>query len=132
MVGRLVEVPGVQARVTDGGGATWRYELPSASAETVITVRDATGGTVFRTTGATETGRHEFAWDGRDDGGDPVPAGPYSIQVRADDAAGEPVIATVSTFARVDGLTSDTGQILLDINGRDVRFEDVRSVRADA
>lgn len=132
LVGQRVEVPGVQTRVTEGDGATWRYGLPTASAETVITVRDATGGTVLRTTGATEAGRHEFAWNGRDADGEPVPAGTYSIQVRADDADGEPVIATVSAFDRVDGLTSDTGQIMLDIDGRDVRFEDVRSVRADA
>lgn len=130
-VGEVVEVPGVSAEVEEeGSGATWRYELPSSAAQTEITIRDASGSTVYRTQGETQVGQHEFEWDGIDRNGDPVPAGSYSIQVLADTASGEPLVADVTHLARVDGLESEDGFLTLDINGRQVAFEDVRSLHA--
>ncbi|HEX7879212.1 MAG TPA: FlgD immunoglobulin-like domain containing protein, partial [Candidatus Eisenbacteria bacterium] len=77
------------------GPATVEVELTAAS-NVVLSIFDPRGRRVSRTeSGSLEPGRHELAWDGRDDSGDTVPAGIYFVRVVAGNQADERKIVRV-------------------------------------
>lgn len=85
---------------------------PAASVNVVI--RDSSGK-VVRTVamGACPAGQLDTRWNGTDDRGVPLPAGTYSVEVSAKDAAG----ATVSGYGTLRGLIS-----ALELSGGSTKF----------
>ena len=87
------------------GSATWTYSLGSDAANTKLVVTDSKGRGVYATTGDTALGPHQFAWDGTDSNGTPVPAGTYKLTVVATGADGGSISNTVTsqgTISEVD------------------------------
>jgi hypothetical protein len=90
-----VRVFNVSAIVNPAGGTrsnptvTLGYEL-SGAAETTIHVRR--NGRIIRTLGVTRaagTGANQLVWDTRDNGGQPVPAGAYMVEITAKTPEGD-------------------------------------------
>ncbi len=70
------------------GAATLRLSVPSNAPHATLRVFDA-GGRLVRTLhdGVIAAGLHPFEWDGRDEAGQPAPAGTYYARAIAGDAA---------------------------------------------
>lgn len=105
-IGRMVQAPG-NTTVFENGSAKFGYELPQSAETVTLMVRDKSGVAVFETTGKTSTGRHEFTWDGFDNGGNPRVDGEYSLLVTATAADGTPIEAAVDATGKVTGVESD-------------------------
>lgn len=97
----------------DNGSATFSYELLGKASTNTLVITDASGKSVFSTKGQTTEGRYEFTWDGKDDLGNQLPDGQYSINVAAQDAAGGAVDYKTTVFGRVTSAGADQGEVTL-------------------
>ena len=72
------------------GTAKFNYTLPSGVASTTVTIKNAAGQTVFTGSGTVLAGQNALTWDGTSSiTKKQVPAGDYTMEVVAKNAAGE-------------------------------------------
>jgi flagellar basal-body rod modification protein FlgD len=116
LVGHAVEYDGASATLA-GGKAQFSYTLPSTAATSVLTVTNDKGQIVWKGTGETGEGRHDFTWDGKATDGSTQPAGTYTLAVAAERADKSAIIATTTATGRVDGIELKDGQPLMSIGG---------------
>jgi len=110
-MGRVVEVESNKLPLQDGS-AKFAYGL-AADAETVgIMIQDSTGKTVYGAEGKTTQGVHEFNWDGKDDSGNQLEDGTYTISVTAMGEDGS-IDTWTTVFGTVTGVTSQGDEVLL-------------------
>lgn len=120
MIGRSVLVPGQQVRLDGGEAVQGVVELPASTADLRIAVFDA-GGQRVRTLdlGRQPAGDVAFTWDGRDDKGELLPDGDYTIEASA---PYDGVSTALQTFlaARVESVAvGGNGQgVTLNVAGR--------------
>jgi flagellar basal-body rod modification protein FlgD len=99
---------GKTVTITDGsaglksGQALWGYSLASDSAATRLTIADSKGHTVYTGAGATTSGLHAFTWDGKDNAGNALPDGTYTLSVAAQTQDGTAVNTQVASQGVVD------------------------------
>mgnify|MGYP003671028258 CR=1 FL=1 len=109
LIGKEITFAGGTNALTNGK-AKWEYELPSEAAKATITIEDASGKLVYTGTAETSSGLHEFAWDGKDNSGDPLDDGIYTLSVNATDAEGGSVTAAVYSLGQVTGVQSGASE----------------------
>ncbi len=101
-------------------GAVSRAGLELESPATVkIVITDSAGRTVRTLSlGSLQPGRHQFAWDGKDDQGKNLPDGEYTFSVEALTPSGESVAATPLVMGDVCGFLMEQGvnYVVLDHN----------------
>jgi flagellar basal-body rod modification protein FlgD len=127
-VGRTVEVAGNRFPLVDQQ-ARFSYTLPAVAEHTDILIRDGDGRTVYRAAGETGAERHEFAWDGRSQNGEPLPDGIYTLQIQSATRDGTAIDAKTSVYGLVDGavMTADGPRLLL--GQLPVRMEELIAIR---
>jgi flagellar basal-body rod modification protein FlgD len=88
-----------------GGEANWAYRLPDTATSMTVTIKDASGRTVYETTAAPRSaGEHLFTWDGERTDGETAPDGVYTIQIEAVNADGNNITPTVNVRERIMGV----------------------------
>jgi len=87
-------------------------------------------GTVVRTLTMEEApaGTNSIPWDGRDESGQRVPQGYYTIEVSAVDASGESFTPSTFVEGKVTGVVYRDGSAYLHINGLEIPLADVTSI----
>jgi flagellar basal-body rod modification protein FlgD len=129
-LGSTVEVNG-STMPLKGGSASFTYTLAQAAEAATINIFDSSGKLVRRAEAETGIGRHEFTWDGKDDGGNTLSDGAYSVTVSA--RAGEtPITATVHAIGEVTGISRQGGQVLLSLSGVPITLDQMIEVRKTA
>jgi flagellar basal-body rod modification protein FlgD len=86
------------------GQASWGYTLHGPAEDVALIVRDGRGRVVFETTGERTEGSHLFVWDGRDNNGNAAADGAYTLEVAANDHAGEDVAVTMTVRETIMGV----------------------------
>jgi flagellar basal-body rod modification protein FlgD len=97
-VGATVAVDGQTAALTNHQ-ATWTFNAPKPVTASV-TIKSATGQTVYTGTVPMTAGEQAFRWDGRDNSGTQWPDGNYTMSITAKDAAGN----TVAIASEIEGV----------------------------
>jgi flagellar basal-body rod modification protein FlgD len=115
LIGRNVEYDGASAALTADGRARFSYTLPSQAATSVVTITDSQGRVVWRASGETGAGRHDFTWDGHGLDGSALPPGTYTFAVAASRADKSAITATTTAIGKVDGIELQGGQPLMSI-----------------
>ena len=121
LVGRAVSVSGNRLLLDQAGdSASGAVLLPATSGDTRLTITDPAGAAVRTLAlGALGAGEARFRWDGRDDQGQPAPAGYYSIRAEGvlDGAA---VALETLVDSRVESVTLERNAGGMTLNLRDV------------
>ena len=134
LVGREVLVEADSATLAENGSVEGRLELEAGSGSVTLSVLDPAGQLVRRQTlGELAAGRHDFAWDGLDDKGDPAPAGQYTLSIEA--TSGDETVAVPAMLARtIDSVEFGAGgNVLLNASdGESLELADVRQIRQSA
>jgi flagellar basal-body rod modification protein FlgD len=135
LVGKTVTVRGGTLSLDGQGlGAPMRFTLDGPASKVTVTVRD-TSGRVVRTLdlGARPQGAVNTLWDGKDDAGNPQPAGAYTISVQAKNADGSTVPVTQETTGRVTSVSYEQGYATLVLdNGTSAPTSELLRIQSDA
>jgi len=126
-LGKAVSITNGNAALTNGS-ASWSYNLDAAASSTALTVNDANGRVVYSGAGETTSGNHQFAWNGKDNNGNQLPDGTYTLKVIAKASDGSGVtsqVASAGVVSEID-MTSGTPQLL--IGGMTVGLSDIAHV----
>jgi len=126
-IGTTIEAKGSELQLDNAKGK-FTYELEVKANEVNIAVRNSSGLTVFTTEGETATGKHTFEWDGRDNSGNQMADGPYTVIVSAQDREGNLQDVAQTTFGRVTGAGADDGKVSLFMGKVTVFMDDVLAV----
>lgn len=126
-IGKTVVADGATSAL-ESGQASWNYDLARNTKETVLTVTDASGRQVYAANGAQTEGTHTFSWDGRDNNGNPMADGLYTLNVQAEDAGGNIITTSTTIKGRVTAIDFSDGEPLLTVNGVKVGLDKVQSV----
>jgi len=127
LIGRNVVVSSDLVRLGSTGPVTVGVELAGAADKVGVAIQDASGRTVRSLSfGALPQGTSTFEWDGRNDAGERVAAGDYSLRLNATNAS-RAVVASGLVAGYVDSVTVQGGSSLLNLRG--LGAADVSQVR---
>jgi len=127
-IGREATVASPDAALANGS-AEWTYILPENSQGTLVSVKDANGRTVATFEGDATAGSHSFEWDGKDQTGNAMDDGIYTLEISAVNADGDAMQPDILTTARVTGVDFSGSEVVVELNGLFVRLSSVRSLR---
>ena len=125
-VGQTVVVDGQTAALKDGQ-ATWSFVAPKPVAA-AITVKSATGQTVYSGNFTINTGTQNFTWDGRDNSGVKWPDGNYTLSVTGKDASGQPVAIASEVQGVIDSVDVSKSPPVLSIGGQTFTLDKIKRV----
>lgn len=127
-IGKMIGTDEATATLTDGGSATWNYNLGAAATAATLTIKDANGNTVWSDSADDLTaGTHSFAWDGKDSSGNAVGAGAYTLSISAANTSGS-IDASVGLTGTVTSAETRDGAVVLKIGNSSVALNSVTSV----
>jgi len=126
-LGKAVSITNGNAALTNGS-ASWSYNLDAAASSTALTVNDANGRVVYSGAGETTSGNHQFAWNGKDNNGNQLPDGAYTLKVTAADAAGNEVNSTVASAGTVGQIDMTVSPPKLVVGNMEVDLSDIAAV----
>lgn len=128
-LGKVVLAPGDTVALGETGGTEFAYKLDKTASSVTIDIYDANGKVVRTETGDGTTGNHIVTWDGKNDAGDPVGEGKYTIRVKATDADGKVMTNTVLTYGRAASVLNNNGEASLILaDGRTAALADIMAV----
>lgn len=102
-----------------------RYGLSQDATTLKVNIYDETGNIVRSMDGGTGSGPQMVSWDGKDNDGNAMPAGTYSINVAAADAEGKTISATTAVSGTVRGIETQNGAVYLLVGERAVPLTSV-------
>ncbi len=127
-IGQEVDAIGDTLGLEEGGTVQWAYAMDQVAESSSIVITDQSGKVVYTGAGETASGRHEFVWDGKDNAGEELPAGLYTIEVSALDSEGAPIPVATSISGIVTSVTLAGDQPILSFGGVSAPLSDVLSV----
>lgn len=124
-IGKLVSVTGnTIGKTTDGATkevtvSTFRYAFGDNVVKGTLTVRDASGNTVYTEdlAGKQAGTTFEFNWSGLNGAGEVAPDGVYAVSLAAYNSKGEAVLADQVVDATVTGIVNQDGNVMLGMDG---------------
>jgi len=129
-IGKTVMASGYTLDVEDGTASSSTYTLES-DVETLKAYIYDEDGSLVRTVdiGAKDAGDYDFQWDGKDDDGNTVDDGIYTLAVAGTDASGSDVVASTTISGVVNGVSVESGSVMLTLkDGREVALTNIQSV----
>ena len=98
-----------------------------------VTIKSATGQTVYSSTFTMNAGPQNFTWDGRDSSGALWPDGNYTISISGKDASGQAVAVSTEVEGVVDSVDLTQTPPVLSIGGQSFTLDKIkRVVRANS
>ena len=125
--GATVTVSGAAAPLTNGQ-AVWNYNPPSPGMAT-LTISNASGQTVFTTSGTVQPGAQTFNWNGQDNNGVQQPDGNYSMSFVATDATGKSMAIPTTVTGVVSSVDVTQSPPVLTIGGQTYTVNQILSVQ---
>ena len=101
------------------------YSLAAQAKTAKMTILDGDGNKVLTKDIGLETGRQNYTWDGKDEYGQKMAAGTYTVKIDALDANNKTVTSTVVVNGNVRGVETQDGQILLLVGERSVPMANI-------
>jgi flagellar basal-body rod modification protein FlgD len=128
-IGKEIAIDGNQIQLQDGA-ANFAYSLEGEAQNVAVEITNADGQVVRALQGDTAAGRHDVAWDGTDQAGQPLPDGVYNLQIYAVDGDNNTIEATTETRGEVTGFEVRDQQIQFQVGAVEVPFDQVTAVYA--
>jgi flagellar basal-body rod modification protein FlgD len=126
-LGRKVSVTGGNASLS-AGAANWTYNLATDAGSTALTISDARGKIVYTGAGEIAAGNHSFTWNGRDNNGNQLGDGTYTLAVNATTSGGEAVTSSVASAGTVTQIDMTGGSPKLVIGNMEIDLADVAAI----
>ena len=130
LIGKDVLFQSSNVQLTAGQPTNLLATLSGPAAKITATITDASGNVVRTETfpGAQPAGQVSLQWDGRNDGGQPLPSGTYTVSLTATDSSGNPVALTQESSAQVTGVSFASGVPQLIVDGTPLSLANVTQI----
>lgn len=131
-IGQWIYAEGYTITKADDEISTINYSLGEAVADVTVYVYDSDGD-IVRTDvlGSKEADDYTYQWDGKDDDGNTLDDGLYSVGILGEDADGESVMVQTQVSGEVVGVTTVSGTQYLQLaDGRYVSLDNVYQIVA--
>jgi len=130
-IGKTVMATGYTLSVEDGKASSSTYTLEDDAATLKAYIYDEDGSLVrTENIGAKKAGEYDYQWDGKDDDGDVMGDGTYSIAIVGTGTDGEELTASTTISGVVNGVAVKNGVVMLTLkDGREVSLSNVSSVK---
>jgi flagellar basal-body rod modification protein FlgD len=125
-VGQTVAVDGQTAKLANNQ-ATWSFTVPKPVSATV-TIKNATGQTVYSSGYTMQAGPQNFVWDGKDNSGVKWPDGNYTLSITAKDTSGQDVSISTEVQGTVDSVDLTQSPAVLSIGGQNFTLDKIKRV----
>jgi flagellar basal-body rod modification protein FlgD len=128
-IGKKVSFDGNAIKLN--GQASLRYSLAGDSASVMVSISDSKGALVRRDVLTNQpAGANTYAWNGRDQYGNLLPAGDYHYTVDAANSSGQTVIASPLSSGTVTGISYDNNSMYLNIDGTTrIQLSDIKEIQ---
>lgn len=126
-IGKQVETAGDKT-VLQNSLASVVYNLPTSAQTADVQIKDSTGAVVLNASGTTFAGRNQVKWDGKDNSGNQMSDGTYTVVITAKDAGGNPMTATTSTVGVATAVDSSSGTATLSLGDVSVALDKILRV----
>ncbi len=127
-LGKSVSITTGHAALTDGAAA-WSYALGNDASSVTLTISDASGKVVRTQSGELAAGQHILDWDGKDNDGNQLDDGVYSLAVTAKAADDSKIDSAVASKGIVDEVNFTGTEPLLMIGPMAVPLSQAAAVR---
>jgi flagellar basal-body rod modification protein FlgD len=129
LIGKKVETQGNSLSIDGQGNASGgSYQLANTG-HAYIGIFDANGNMVrLIDDGVKDTSKQTFAWDGKDQQGNKLPAGSYTFNVSATDANNQSIQVTTSRIATVTGISFENGVTYLKLGSDQITVNDIIAI----
>jgi flagellar basal-body rod modification protein FlgD len=125
-VGATVAIDGQTAALSNGQ-ATWTFNVPKPVAASV-TIKNASGQTVYTGSFSMSPGAQTFQWDGRDSAGTQWPDGAYTMSITGKDTSGQAVAIPTEIEGVVDSVDLTKTPPVLSISGQNYTADKIKRV----
>lgn len=126
-LGQTVVADGATSAL-EAGAASWNYDLARDAETTTLTVTNANGQVVYSGEGDKQKGAHSFTWNGKDQDGNTLPDGLYTLSIEAKDSGGNAITASTTISGRVTAIDFSSSDPLLTVGGVKIGLDKVKSV----
>lgn len=130
LVGHGVLAQTDTAVLSEGEGLTGEVVTPTGASNITLVVNDSSGAIVRQFTVPATSGTSAFAWDGKNDAGEPIKAGTYTVNAIASVYGTSEQVATAFN-TKVDSVTIDPADNSLTLNTANlgpIELADIRRV----
>lgn len=129
LIGKEITASGNSLHHVDGQPSGCVFKLDGDAAQVMVSIYDHTGGyvTSFESQNLA-TGLHTLYWDGSDQYGNTAPAGNYSFEVLAADAAGQNIQSTTFFSGNVSKVIFDNNTTYVIAGDQRVAMGDILEV----
>ena len=115
------------------GYAKFSYILSSDASNCVVALRDSSGNFVKTFSGVeVSQGRHELTWDGKDNNGNQLEDGAYTLVVTATDATGTSVETQTTVYGKVTGVAYDGETVAIGMGAVAVDMNNILAIHQDS
>jgi flagellar basal-body rod modification protein FlgD len=125
-VGHIVAIEGKTTTLANGS-AGWSFNATKPSSAT-INIQNSTGATVYTGTFSLQAGTQNFVWDGKDNNGNTMPDGEYTMSITAQDASGQTVAVSTEIQGVVDSVDVSKSPPVLNVGGKDYTIDKIKRV----
>jgi flagellar basal-body rod modification protein FlgD len=128
-IGKDVTFKGGDVHLVAGQTPAVTLNLQSAADKVSVTVSDGSGK-IIRTLqlGAHDPGSFSATWDGRDEQGNVMPEGTYTLSPVASSSASPSIAIDIATRGTVTGVSFQDGVPLLKVGAAQVKMTDITSI----
>ncbi|HTY39292.1 MAG TPA: FlgD immunoglobulin-like domain containing protein, partial [Bacteroidota bacterium] len=129
LIGKEIRATGDGFSYSGSGDQKLGYSLGSAATSVSAGIYDS-GGTLVRTVNGTglSAGDNTFTWDGKNDLGETVASGKYTLKVSAKDTNGASVTATGYMFGTVSAVRFKSSGAVYVVDGEEIPLSDVLEI----
>lgn len=128
-IGKEVTSTGRTGELSDTNAAFWAYSADAKADNASISIKDANGNVVYKTSGPLESGPGTFRWDGKSNDGSTNANGVYSIEIAGKDIQGRDVKISTASIGLVTAVDFTGDVPVLIVGSRRVTLTDVTDVR---
>lgn len=115
------------------GYAKFSYILSADASNCVVALRDSSGNFVKTFSGVeVSQGRHELTWDGKDNNGNQLEDGAYTLVVTATDASGTSVETQTTVYGKVTGVAYDGETVAIGMGAVAVDMNNILAIHQDS
>lgn len=128
-IGKTVTASGTSTDLIDGR-ASWVYRVDSPAENTTVTIKDASGNTVYSETISVKAGTDQIVWDGTTSTGEKLNSGRFSITIDARDGNGRYIPVTTEMRGVVEGVDVSGSEPFILIGDLRIPLSSITSVTA--